>query len=91
MNRLCRMKTLTLRGVDQELAAELERLAAVERESMNATVLRLLRDGLGLSKPKFNQTHTDLDDLAGTWTEEDRRAFEAATSAFSKIDEGLWR
>lgn len=85
------MKNLTLRGIDKELAAELERVSSIECESMNSTILRLLRDRLGLSKRRFHQMHNDLDDLAGTWSEEERREFEAATAAFSKVDEDLWK
>ena len=32
----------------------------------------------------------DLDDLAGTWTAEERAAFDAATADFEKIDESIW-
>lgn len=85
------MKTLTLRGIDKELAGKLEELSRSERESMNSLILRLLRDRLGLAKQKFRQNHDDLDDLAGTWTEKDRREFEASTAVFSQIDEDLWR
>jgi hypothetical protein len=85
------MKTLTLRGIDKELANQLERISKQGHESMNAVILRLLRNRLGLDKPKFREIHDDLDDLAGTWTEEDRREFEEATGAFSRIDEDLWR
>jgi hypothetical protein len=85
------MKTLTLRGIDDELARGLERLAQQGRESMNGVILRLLRDRLGLSKPKFRESHNDLDDLAGTWTDEEAREFDAVVSEFSRIDEDMWR
>jgi len=85
------MKTLTLRGIDEELAGGLERLARQGRESMNGVILHLLRDKLGLSKPKFREIHHDLDDLAGTWTDEEAREFDAVVSEFSRIDEELWR
>ena len=52
------MKTLTLRGIDEELAGRLERLARQGRESMNGVILHLLRDKLGLSKPKFGRSIT---------------------------------
>lgn len=85
------MKTLTLRGIDDELARGLERLAQQGRESMNGVILHLLRDKLGLSKPKFREIHHDLDDLAGTWTDEEAREFDVVVSEFSRIDEELWR
>ena len=85
------MKTLTLRGIDDQLARGLEALARQGRDSMNAVILRLLRDRLGLSKPKFREIHHDLDDLAGTWTEEEAREFNAVVQEFSHIDEEMWK
>ena len=37
------------------------------------------------------QTHHDLDSLAGTWSEADARAFEAAVEGFGRIDPELWK
>ena len=85
------MKTLTLRGIDDELAPGLERLARQGRDSMNAVILRLLRDRLGLSKPKFREVHHDLDDLAGTWTREETREFDDVVREFSHIDDEMWK
>ena len=85
------MKTLTLRGIDEELAGELEQLARQRHDSMNGVILRLLRDKLGLSKPKFRQRHHDLDDLAGTWTEQEAREFDEAVREFSRVDEEVWQ
>jgi len=82
---------LTLRGIDDELASRLERIAQQGRESMNGAILNLLRDKLGLSKPRFREEYHDLDDLAGTWTQEEAREFDAVVSEFSRIDGELWR
>ncbi len=85
------MKTLTLRGIDDELAQGLERFAHQGRDSMNAVILRLLRDKLGLSKPKFREVHHDLDDLAGTWTKGEAQEFDTVMREFSHIDEEMWK
>ena len=85
------MKTLTLRGIDDELSSRLERIAQQGQESMNGVILHLLRDKIGLSKPRFKEEYNDLDDLAGTWTQEEAREFDAVTSEFSRIDGELWR
>ena len=85
------MKTLTLRGMDDELARGLEQLSRQGRDSMNAVILRVLRDSLGLSKPRFREVHHDMDDLAGSWTDEEAREFDTITGDFSKIDEEMWR
>ena len=85
------MKTLTLRGIDDELDRGLKKLARQERDSMNAVILHLLRDKLGLAKPRFRETHHDLDDLAGTWTKEEAREFDDVVREFSHIDEEMWK
>ena len=85
------MKAQTLRGIDDELAQELEHVALQRHESMNGVILQLLRDRLGLSKPKFRKVHHDLDDLAGTWTPEEAREFDEAVRDFSRVDEELWK
>ena len=85
------MKAVTIRGIDDELDRALRRHADVTGASLNATVLSLLRRSLGLAKRKFRPCHRDLDELAGTWTEKDRKAFDGAVSAFSRIDEEMWR
>jgi len=84
------MKTLTLRGIDEELANRLEREAARERGSVNFVILSLLREKLGLSKPKFRKVHHDMDDLAGTWTEDEAREFDEIVREFSQVDKDLW-
>jgi hypothetical protein len=85
------MKTLTVRGIDDQLAQGLEEAARQGRDSVNAVILRLLRDRLGLSKPKFREVHHDMDDLAGTWTKEEAREFDAVAGEFSRIDEEMWK
>ena len=85
------MKTLTLRGIDDELARGLQQLAQRGRNSVNAVILHLLRDKLGLSKPKFREIHHDLDDLAGTWTKEEAQEFGAVVSDFAHIDQEMWK
>ncbi len=62
-----------------------------QESSLNSTVLSLLRDSLGLKTPKRLDRKSDLDDLAGTWSEEELLEFNEATHAFEAIDEALWK
>lgn len=39
---------------------------------------------------KKKTTYHDLDKLAGTWSEKDKRTFEKNVKAFDKIDQELW-
>ena len=84
------MKRLTLRGIDEELEQELHTLAERWSCSVNAAILRLLRQATGLTQKKFGHRYHDLDDLAGTWSEEEKREFDEAIAPLSRIDEKLW-
>ena len=84
------MKTLTIRGIDSVLSSAIKSLAVENQESINQTALKILKDAAGVSfKPVF-RTFTDLDELAGTWSEDDERQFNQAVEYFNKIDQELW-
>ena len=84
------MKTLTLRGIEKELEAALQAESNRLGASLSATVITILRRSFGLAKPRYHREYRDLDQLAGTWTAEEREEFEANTRAFSRIDTDLW-
>ena len=60
----------------------------MEHKSINKTILSLLRKALGIEKKITYPTYDDLQHLAGTWTKEDEKKFNKATSLFNKIDFG---
>jgi len=89
------VKQLTVRGVDASLERGLRAEAKRRGLSLNRTALQLLRQALGgdsraRSEPKLGR-HTDLDHLAGTWSEEEAAAFDAALVDRRRIDPELWR
>jgi len=84
------MKTLTIRGIDPQLAEEIRKRAIKSGESINKLMLNLLRSALGLGNKKEFPIYHDLDHLAGTWTEEDEIEFNQNIQAFEKIDEDMW-
>jgi hypothetical protein len=84
------MAALSLRGIDDRLAAALKAEAQRRAISMNALILDLARQGLGLAATK-RPLYTDLDTLSGSWTADDIAEFERTTAEFEHIDESLWR
>lgn len=75
---------ITLRNVDADLSRRL-RAASVERgESLNSTVLALLRDAVGMDPRR-----TRLRRYA-TWTQEDLDEFSAALRSQRVVNEGDW-
>lgn len=85
------MKTLSLRGIDEELAENLKKTAKKTGTSLNKTVLEILRKSVGVNSKKREVVYHDLDDLAGTWTESDWEQFKKATKQFGAIDKDLWK
>lgn len=84
------MTTMTLRGIDDTLAKSLKELARNEGVSLNALVLRIIREATGIEKRKRTILHHDLDSLAGTWSAEDEADFHAATKTLEAVDTDLW-
>ena len=83
------MEQLTIRHIPPDLAQALERESQRLRESLEETVIELLRQALRvhISGGKSN----GLARLAGTWTEEEYEQFERAVAVTEQLDEELWR
>lgn len=75
-------------NIPDEVAEALERERNRSRESLNQTVIGLLRSALGIRR---GERRNGLATLAGTWTEEEHSNFEAAVAVTEQIDEELWR
>ncbi len=80
-----------LRGVPSEVMKILKRKAKEQHVSINFLILMLVEEGIGLSQKKKKTIYHDLDDLAGTWTEEEAELFEKNIKAFEVIDDELWQ
>ncbi len=86
------MKTISLRGIDEETAAKLKEEALRKNLSVNALILQLIQRGIGLKVPSGRRpVFHDLDALAGTWTEEEAAEFLESIRDFEEVDEELWR
>ena len=83
------MASLTIKNIGERVLERLRAQARKRRLSLNAYLRLLLAHSVGLEPrlEKFN----DLSDLAGTWSEQELKEFEANTSTFREIDESLWR
>ena len=87
------MTQLTIRGIDNELRAKLDDEALRRRLSLNRCVVAILAESLGVV-PKTHEEDvlfTDLDHLAGTWSEDEASAFDASLAEQRQVDEELWR
>ena len=85
------MGAMIIRGLDDAEAARLKEEAASRGLSVNTMVKQLIREGLGLDRPRRGRRHVDLDALAGTWSVEDAGAFERAVEPFEQVEPEVWR
>ena len=83
------MRAITIRNVPAKLAESLEHEKRRRGTSLNRTVLALLSEALGVSRP--GPRSNGLRRLAGTWTETEFREFEQAVAPFEEIDDAIWR
>lgn len=86
------MGTLSIRGVDDELAALLKEQAQRASKSVNQLVLETLKHQVGLDRPrKYTREYDDLDSLFGCWSEEEHAAIQGQIDQERVIDAELWR
>ena len=84
------MKTMTIRGIDPEVFSAVKKKAERAGESMNQTVIKILKEAVGFSSKLNYKTYMDLDYLAGTWDRGDEELFNENTKAFEEIDKEMW-
>lgn len=82
------MRTLTIRNVPKHLADALNRERRKKDASLNSTVLDLLSRSLGVGRTPPGRN--GLAELAGTWTAEEQRQFDAAVAPFETVDDDMW-
>ncbi|MBF8277651.1 MAG: hypothetical protein HW390_2724 [Candidatus Brocadiaceae bacterium] len=85
------MATMTIRGIDDEVARLLKDRAKSEEMSVNGLILKMVNESLGIEKKKRIKTYRDLDHLAGTWSEKDAKEFQERVTDMEKIDKELWK
>jgi hypothetical protein len=85
------MKSITIRGIDSDLASVIKQKAASNAQSVNQWLLQSLRQITGQAKEPIFKKYHDLDALAGGWSRSETEAFLSNTKLFEKIDEEIWR
>lgn len=82
------VKQLIVRGIDEELAGSIRRLARCEGLSLNQAALKLLRKGAGRPDDKkcVDVVGSSLDHLIGTWTPVEADEMDSALEELEAID-----
>ena len=84
-----RRSHLTVRNVPPRIAAALRAESRRRGQSLNQTVVELLAaaTGVGQDPPLMN----GLQDLAGTWSQEEFASIEAALADADRVDPEMWQ
>ena len=86
------MKTITVRGIEPEVAARLKQVASWQGTSVNRIVLEMIHKELGLEREKrYFRRYNDLDGLCGSWSEEEFQQISGAIEQNRQIDSELWK
>ena len=83
------LNQITVRAIPDELKREIESRAQADGESLNKSVIHLLKQAVGLDRPERKKR--DLSAFAGTWTEAEAAEFDRSVRIFDTIDEDLWK
>ncbi len=85
------MKTLSIRGVDEDLGELIKSAAKKQEKSVNNFVLDVLRKQVGTGKEKrFSREWDDLDSLFGSWSAEEYADIQGRIDAQRLVDDELW-
>ncbi len=88
------VRTITIRKMPWDLELRIEAIAAEEGASLARTVIRLLMRATGLRQADLSeetgQRHHDLDDFAGTWSDEEAEEFDRSVASQRRVDPEVW-
>lgn len=86
------MTSISIRGVEEQLANALKQQAKKTHKSVNQFVIEALRKHVGLDKQKrFTVEYNDLDHLFGRWSQEEHDLIQGKINLERKIDMELWK
>jgi hypothetical protein len=83
------MPSLTIKQLDTRLLERLREQASRRNLSLNAFVRQVLASAVGYEAGA--KVHTDLSDLAGSWSDRDEQEFDEHLRPLREVDESLWR
>ena len=86
------MKAITIRGIEPDVSEKLKSTASKKGISVNQLTVDIIRESLGLKKEKkYTKEYRELDDLFGSWSEDEFEEIQAKIAKVRKIDPELWQ
>jgi hypothetical protein len=85
------MKSITIHGMEEPLAALIKARAEAEGLSLNQTIKNLLEEALGMKVNSSGRHREDFERFCGCWTKKDLAEFEKTQKPFEKVDPEDWQ
>ena len=85
------MKTLTIRGIDDQALGQLKKQARSKNSSVNKFVVEALRKIAFPGVPGKPREWRDLDGFFGSWSEEEAKEIMERCRECRKVDAELWK
>ena len=79
-----------LRNVAPDVMSLLKKKAIKEKLSVNSLLLQIIEQGIGIDRKTKKTVFHDLDHLAGTWSQKEKKTFDDNIKSFENIDKELW-
>lgn len=79
-----------LRNITPDVMKLLKSEATKQKISVNSLILQIIEHDLGSAKTTKKAVFHDLDHLAGTWSEKDKKVFDENIKSFENLDKELW-
>lgn len=83
--------TIHIDNLDESISRRIEDDARRRGQTVSAIIVELIERQYPPPANDAGPPYRDLSDLAGKWSAEDCREFEANTAQFRQIDEELWK
>ena len=85
------MKSMTIHGIDSQLAELIKSKAESEGLSINKTIKKILETALGVKPQPPQKNMDDFKEFCGVWTDDELKAFEENTSEIRVVDSEDWQ
>ena len=85
------MKSMTIHGIDKQLADMIKARAEAEGLSVNKTIKQILETSLGIKPQPQHKNIDDFKEFCGVWSEADLKEFKELTSDTRAVNPEDWQ
>ncbi len=80
------MKSITIHGIDEQMAKLIRRRAQAQGMSLNKTIKELLGSALGIDNAHIRAKREHFEKFFGVWSKKEAEEIEKSLEVFERID-----